>query len=95
MLQSLSLAVTSDPGHSSASSPASEDAVGEVTNTDAAPAGGFLSETLAELGRVVWPTRQQLLSESLSVILMVALSAAAIAASNRLFGWISDRIFLV
>lgn len=50
---------------------------------------------MAELGRVVWPTRQQLLSESLSVILMVAISAAAIAASNRLFGWIANQIFPV
>ena len=54
----------------------------------------FFSQVLAELGRVVWPSRQQLLSESVSVILMVAVSAAVVAASNRLFSWISNRVFL-
>jgi len=54
----------------------------------------FFSQVLAELGRVVWPSRQQLLSESVSVILMVAMSAAVVAASNRLFSWISNRVFL-
>lgn len=49
---------------------------------------------MAELGRVVWPSRQQLLSESVSVILMVAMSAAVVAASNRLFSWIAKRVFL-
>ena len=54
----------------------------------------FFSQVLAELGRVVWPSRQQLLSESVSVILMVAVSAVVVAASNRLFSWISNRVFL-
>ncbi|MXY63018.1 MAG: preprotein translocase subunit SecE [Synechococcus sp. SB0665_bin_28] len=54
----------------------------------------FFSQVLAELGRVVWPSRQQLFSESVSVILMVAMSAVAVAASNRLFSWISNRVFL-
>ena len=35
---------------------------------------------MAELRRVVWPSRQQLFSESVAVILMVTLSAFAIAA---------------
>ena len=54
----------------------------------------FFSQVLAELSRVVWPGRQQLLSESVSVILMVAMSAAVVAASNRLFSWIANRVFL-
>ena len=54
---------------------------------------GFLAGTLAELGKVVWPSRQQLFSESVAVILMVALSAAAIAAIDRFFGWISQQVF--
>ena len=54
----------------------------------------FFSQVLAELGRVVWPSRQQLLSESVSVILMVAMSAAVVAASNRLFSWVANRVFL-
>ena len=54
---------------------------------------GFLSSTLDELKLVVWPTRQQLFSESIAVILMVTLSAAAIAAVSRFFGWGASQIF--
>jgi preprotein translocase subunit SecE len=54
---------------------------------------GFLAGTLAELGKVVWPSRQQLFSESVAVILMVALSAAAIAAIDRFYGWLSHLVF--
>jgi len=41
----------------------------------------------------VWPSRQQLFSESVAVILMVALSAAAIAAIDRFFHWLSQLVF--
>lgn len=54
---------------------------------------GFLAITLAELGKVVWPSRQQLFSESVAVILMVSLSAAAIAAIDRFYHWGSAQIF--
>jgi preprotein translocase subunit SecE len=54
---------------------------------------GFLAATLAELRRVVWPSRQQLFSESVAVILMVSLSAAAIAAIDRFYGWASTQVF--
>ena len=54
---------------------------------------GVLAGTLAELGKVVWPSRQQLFSESVAVILMVALSAAAIAAIDRFYGWLSNLVF--
>lgn len=61
----------------------------------AAPDGpaGFAAATLAELRKVVWPSRAQLFSESVAVILMVTLSAATIAAVDRLFGWASQQIF--
>jgi preprotein translocase subunit SecE len=52
-----------------------------------------LAQTLAELRLVVWPSRQQLFSESVAVILMVALSAAAIAAVDRFFHWASIQVF--
>jgi preprotein translocase subunit SecE len=35
----------------------------------------FVQETKDELAKVTWPSRQQLISESLAVILMVSLSA--------------------
>lgn len=57
------------------------------------PAQGFVAATLAELGKVVWPSRQQLFSESLAVILMVSLSAAVIAAVGRFFAWLSGLVF--
>jgi preprotein translocase subunit SecE len=54
---------------------------------------GFVAVTLAELRKVVWPSRQQLFSESVAVILMVSLSAAAIAAIDRFYNWGSTQIF--
>lgn len=56
-------------------------------------ARGFAAETLAELRKVVWPSRQQLFSESLVVILMVTMSAAAVAATDRFFGWAASQVF--
>ena len=55
--------------------------------------GGFLAATVDELKLVVWPSRQQLFSESIAVILMVSLSAATIAAVSRFFGWSSSQVF--
>ena len=57
------------------------------------PPKGFLGSTIDELKLVVWPSRQQLFSESIAVILMVALSAASIAAVSRFFGWGASQIF--
>ncbi len=55
--------------------------------------GGFAAETLAELRRVVWPSRQLLFSESIAVILMVSISAAAIAAVDRFYTWVASQVF--
>ena len=55
---------------------------------------GFITSTIEELKLVVWPTRQQLFSESIAVILMVTLSAAFIAAISRFYGWAASQIFL-
>lgn len=55
--------------------------------------GGFLATTLSELRKVVWPSRQQLFSESIAVILMVGLSAASIAALDRFYRWVSIQVF--
>ncbi|MFM7641054.1 MAG: preprotein translocase subunit SecE [Cyanobium sp.] len=56
-------------------------------------AGGFASATLAELRKVVWPSRQQLFNETVAVIVMVAASAAAIAALDRFYGWGAKLLF--
>ena len=77
-----------------APSAAEEPELGQADSLDPdARTGGFFAGTLAELGKVVWPSRQQLFSESVAVILMVALSAAAIAAIDRFFGWLSQQVF--
>ncbi len=57
------------------------------------PKRGFFAATVDELKLVVWPSRQQLFSESIAVILMVTLSAASIAAVSRFYGWASSQIF--
>ena len=67
--------------------------LGQADSLDPDARTGFLAGTLAELGKVVWPSRQQLFSESVAVILMVALSAAAIAAIDRFYGWLSHLVF--
>ncbi len=54
---------------------------------------GFLGLTYDELKLVVWPTKQQLFSESIAVILMVTLSAASIAAVSRFYSWAATQIF--
>ncbi len=54
---------------------------------------GFLANTVNELKLVVWPSRQQLFSESIAVILMVSLSAATIAAVSRFLSWASSQVF--
>ena len=76
-------------------SPTSEDtsAKSSVATADSAASGGFLPDTVNELKLVVWPSRQQLFSESIAVILMVSLSAATIAAVSRFFGWASSQVF--
>lgn len=56
-------------------------------------AGEFVQGTQEELSKVIWPTRQQLISESAAVILMVGLSATIIYLVDNLFGWASKQIF--
>ncbi|ABX08155.1 preprotein translocase subunit SecE [Prochlorococcus marinus] len=77
----------------SSSSNESSDSVSPPNEEDPSPKKGFLGSTIDELKLVVWPTRQQLFSESIAVILMVTLSAAAIAAVSRFYGWGASHIF--
>jgi preprotein translocase subunit SecE len=69
------------------------DGPGEGEDLERGEQAGFAAETLAELRKVVWPSRQQLFSESVAVVLMVGLSAAAIAAIDRLYRWIALQVF--
>ncbi len=75
--------------------PPSEDTTTASTTSEpeSPRSGNFLAATFDELKLVVWPSRQQLFSESIAVILMVSLSAATIAAVSRFFGWASSQVF--
>ena len=75
--------------------PTSEDTTATKPQTPSGESrkGGFVAATLEELKLVVWPTRQQLFSESIAVILMVSLSAAAIASVSRFFSWSASQVF--
>lgn len=54
---------------------------------------GFLRSTRDELDKVVWPGRQQLISESVAVFAIVVAFAAFIFGIDRLFGWIAQQVF--
>jgi preprotein translocase subunit SecE len=53
----------------------------------------FLQETQEELSKVVWPSRQQLISESAAVMLMVTLVATTIYLVDNLFSWLAKTVF--
>ncbi|PSB19428.1 preprotein translocase subunit SecE [Phormidesmis priestleyi ULC007] len=53
----------------------------------------FIQEAREELDKVVWPSRQQLISESIAVILMVTLSATLIYLVDQLFQWAQLKVF--
>ena len=83
---------TTPPTPDSKEAKSSPDASISPAAASAVP-NGFAAATLAELRKVVWPSRQQLFSESVAVILMVSLSAAAIAAIDRFYGWGANQVF--
>jgi preprotein translocase subunit SecE len=53
----------------------------------------FLTEVRAELDKVVWPARQQLISESASVLLIVVGMASFIYLIDEIFKWLSGVVF--
>ncbi len=53
----------------------------------------FAAETKEELGKVVWPSRQQLISESAAVILMVILVSTIIYLIDNFFAWVAGKVF--
>lgn len=53
----------------------------------------FLQDTKEELTKVVWPSRQQVISESAAVLLMVVLLATTIYLIDNLFSWAAQQIF--
>ncbi|MDD1420527.1 preprotein translocase subunit SecE [Dolichospermum sp. ST_sed1] len=53
----------------------------------------FFQGTKEELEKVIWPSRQQLVSESAAVLLMVTLSAFLIYLVDGLFAWAAKQVF--
>ncbi|MCY7283729.1 MAG: preprotein translocase subunit SecE [Cyanobacteria bacterium CAN_BIN43] len=53
----------------------------------------FVQGSKEELDKVVWPSRQQLISESIAVVLMVTLSATLIYLVDNLFRWAATQVF--
>jgi preprotein translocase subunit SecE len=54
----------------------------------------LIQDSKAELTKVIWPSRQQLISESLAVVAMVTLSATTIYLVNNLFSWAAAKVFV-
>lgn len=65
-----------------------------ATTSDNSNVSKFLGDTKEELAKVVWPSRQQLISESAAVILMVILVASVIYLVDNFFSWLSSLDFL-
>jgi len=45
------------------------------------------------LAKIVWPSRQQLISESVGVLLIVLAFASFIYLVDQLFGWLATQLF--
>ena len=77
---------------------AKKDLVKKEKSTTKEPTGGngaadFAIQTKEELGKVVWPSRQQLISESAAVILMVILVSTIIYLIDKFFAWGAGKVF--
>jgi preprotein translocase subunit SecE len=53
----------------------------------------FTQEVIAELKKVSWPTRPQLLQATMVVIVAVAVVALFLGVADQVSEWITDRIF--
>lgn len=65
----------------------------EIQQKSGFSAAKFFQGTKEELDKVVWPSRQQLINESVAVLLMVTLSAGLIYLVDGLFAWASSQVF--
>jgi preprotein translocase subunit SecE len=53
----------------------------------------FVQEAKDELNKVTWPSRQQLINESVAVMLMVTLSAFLVYGIDQLFQIVQKAVF--
>ncbi len=52
----------------------------------------YLREVRAELNRVTWPSRQELIASTLVVLVVVTVTAAYLGAWDALFTWLFQRV---
>lgn len=72
---------------------AKKEEVGVQENKEGFSPLTFFKETKEELDKVVWPGREQLISESVAVLLMVILSATLIYLVDEFFSWAAGVVF--
>ncbi|MDF5719439.1 MAG: preprotein translocase subunit SecE [Rhizonema sp. PD38] len=65
----------------------------EMPETGGSNITNFVDGIKEEFEKVVWPSRQQLVSESAAVLLMVTVSAALIFLVDKLFSWAAQQVF--
>ena len=53
----------------------------------------FVQEVVAEMKKVTWPSRPELLQATLVVIVAVAIMAAFLGLADQASEWITDQIF--
>lgn len=70
-----------------------EDAIAQESSGSSFNVSEFFKGTKEEFDKVVWPIRQQWISESIAVILMVGLSATLIFFADKLFSWAAQQVF--
>ncbi|MER3455520.1 MAG: preprotein translocase subunit SecE [candidate division GAL15 bacterium] len=55
-------------------------------------AGRYLREVRAELNRVTWPSRQELIASTVVVLVVVGVTAAYLGVWDALFTWLFQRV---
>ncbi|MDR5697663.1 MAG: preprotein translocase subunit SecE [Armatimonadota bacterium] len=56
--------------------------------------GRYFREIRAELNRVTWPTRQELIASTLVVIVVVTIMALYLGAWDAVFTWLFQRVLV-
>jgi preprotein translocase subunit SecE len=73
--------------------PKEETKVGSDSTSESSGVAKLFTESKAEFGKIVWPTRQQLISESASVLLMIVAVATFVYLIDALFKMIALQVF--
>lgn len=82
--------VTEGTGSAAPTAPATPTAISQKQTEAGGLAGliAFIASAFAELQKITWPDRQQVIKETLSVIVLVAVITAAVLA----FDWVLGRL---